>query len=207
MRYLIGLAILAMVAAPASANLLSATDGGFEDPWTDGAPDWFSQKQNGLIERDSGIHGPGPAPQGSHYGSLQTGGNVGHAAWITIPASGPLSLDMWVAGGTTGATATLFVELRDGNENGAVLDAWSANLPNPYGFGWTKLSSASLNNEPLTGVATSGQVTVKVGYSNLVGWSNGTAIHIDDVVLTPEPASLALFSLLGLPLLRRRRRA
>lgn len=205
MRYLIGLAILAMVAAPASANLLSASDAGFEDPWPDAVPNWFSQKQNGLIERDSGIFGPGTAHSGSHWGSVQTGGNVGHAAWITIPASGPMVLDAWVAGGTNNAAVNLFVQLIDGNENGTVLEQWVQNIPVTAGFGWTQLSSAPQGT--LTGNATSGQVTVKIGYQILSGWSNGTAIHIDDIVLTPEPTSLALLGLLGIPMVRRRRRA
>jgi len=198
MRILLGMAVLAMLAAPVSANLLSPSDAGFEDPWPDGAPEWYSQKQGGLIERDSGIFGPGAPHSGSHWGSLQTGGNSDHAAWITIDASGAMLLDGWAAGGTNNANATVYVQLIDGDENGTVLVTLSYNMPVTQGFGWTALPT-------LSGNASSGQVTVKIGYDIISGWSNGTAIHVDDLVLTPEPASLALLSLLGIPLLRRRR--
>jgi len=194
---LLMVALMGVIASSASANLLSSSDAGFEDPWPDGAPDWFSQKENGLIERDSTIWGPGPH-SGDHYGSLQTGGNADHAAWITINASGPMVLDMYVAGGSLDAAADLFVQLIDGDENGAVLDEWTQNIPTTAGFGWTALPT-------LTGNATSGQVTVKMGYDILGGWSNGTGIHADSIVLTPEPAALVMLALAGLTVLRRRR--
>ncbi len=209
MRILLGVAVLAMLAAPVSANLLSPSDAGFEDPWPDGAPEWYSQKQNGLIERDSGIHGPGGPHSGLHYGSLQTGGGAQtQAAWITIPASGAMALDMWASAGTlpdNGTTASFFIQLIDGDQNGAVLSQWQSPVFSAFGMGWTQLSSGTMNGAPLTGTAGSGQVTVKFGYTIYGGWSNGTAIHVDDVALTPEPAGLALMSLLGIPLLRRRR--
>ena len=199
MRVAIGLALLALVAAPVSANLLSPSDGDFEDPWTDGAPDWYSTVTSGTPERDSGIHGPVGANTGDHWGSVQAGGsNVQGSMYITIDTDGDMQLDLVIAGGSAGVAANLYVQLIDGDQNGAIIDSITSNVAAGSGFGWTPIS--------LSGTAASGQVTIKAGYAAAgPDWSNGTAVHLDTIVLTPEPTSLGLLALAGLPLLRRRR--
>jgi len=65
MRIFLGLAVLAMVAAPAWANMLNDSTGGFEDPFPEPPPStlvWQSTKTGGLLERDSTIWGPAAQP-------------------------------------------------------------------------------------------------------------------------------------------------
>ena len=98
MRILVGLAVLALAVAPASANLLSDSEGGFEDPWPSQPNAW-----QGGIERDSTIWGPGGPHCGEHYGSVQTGGHGTKSAWLTsiyVEPSSIVVLSGYVAGGT-----------------------------------------------------------------------------------------------------------
>ena len=201
MRLFIGLAVLAMVVAPASANLLSDSEGGFEDPWPSSPNAW-----QGPIERDSSIHGPGGPAEGSHYGTVQGahGTNADKYAYLTsimVPPSEQITLTGLVAGGTVNTPngAELYIQLLDGSNDGSpVMGEWRVTLPNGYGTGWIPF-------DPIVAHPTDGHVTIKFGTKILSGWSDGTAIHLDALNLTPEPASLGLFALAGLPLLRRRR--
>ena len=198
MRLLIGLAVLAMVVAPVSANMLSDSEGGFEDPWPSVPNPW-----QGDIERDSSIHGPGGPYAGDHYGSVQRGGPPGdryaYLTSIMVPPSEAITLTGVVAGGTLDSPADLYIQLLDGSNVGSpVMGEWRVTLPTTYGFGWMPF-------DPIVAHPTDGHVTIKVGINIQGGWSNGTAIHVDALNLTPEPASLGLFALAGLPLLRRRR--
>ena len=212
MRIFIGMAVLAMVAAPAWANMLDDSTGGFEDPWPS-APPWYSTKTGGIMERDSSIHGPGPAC-GDHYGSTQTGGGGTQYSWmssLTVLASETITLTGAVAGGSAAATADIWIQLLDGsNENSPVgnggASEWRVSLPADYGFGWTAFDPIVMhptNEESGPGLS---HITIKYGLTIISGWSNGTAIHLDCLDLTPEPASMAMFALAGLPLLLRRRR-
>ncbi len=198
MRLLVGLAMLALVATPAWANLLSDSEGGFEDPWPSQPNAWSAN-----MERDSTIWGPGPAC-GQHYGSVQTGGPTGRDACITsiyVPPSTTVTLTGMVAGGTNNAAADIYIQLIDGSSsNDVVVDEWRYDFEGATttGLAWTPFSLSGHINQD-------GHVKILVGLEIKSGWSNGTAIHVDCLDLTPEPASLALFALAGLPLLRRRR--
>jgi hypothetical protein len=195
MRILTGLAVLALLATPAMANLLG-DNGGFE-VWPN---DW-----EGNLDDSHPVWGPGGAYEGDHYGSVQTGGNNGnpYEAWVTsmeVPASEVVTLTGVIAGGTNGQNADIYIQLIDGSSSGdVVVDELRINIPVTYGFGWTPIQ--------LSGHIASGHIKVKAGLQLIqpIGWSNGTAIHMDALELVPEPASLGLFALAGLPLLRRRR--
>lgn len=210
MRILLGLAVLAIVAAPVSANLLDLVSGGFEntDPATGGAwpIDGTGHQWQGAIERNSTIWGPGAAYSGEKWGSIQSGGaSFTKRAWIqsfTVPPSESVTLTGVRAGGHNGdgTQATLFVQLIDGcGEGGAVLGQWSMVTSTTGGFGWTPFMIGPVHPN-------AGGVTIRFGITVGGGWSNGTALHLDSLELTPEPASMALFGLAGLPLLLRRRR-
>ena len=214
MRIFIGLAVLAMVAAPAWANMLDDSTGGFEDPWPSG-PQWLSTKTGGILERDSTIWGPAPnAACGDHYGSVQSGGGGTYYGWLsslTVPASETITLTGAVHGGTTNASADIWIQLLDGsNENSDVgnggASEWVYNFPGTGGLAWTAFDPIVMhptNQQSGEGLS---HITIKFGITILSGWSEGTGIHLDCLNLTPEPASMALFALAGLPLLLRRRR-
>ena len=196
MRILIGMLTLGLLVAPASANLLSSAQGDFEEP--DNADGW-----QGPLEWDSTIHGPGAAKVGAHYGSVQTGGGGSDAreitlTSITVPPSEIVTLTGYVAGGTlNGTPADLYIRLIDGSStDDVVVGEWAVTLPQTYGFGWTPFQ--------MSGHINSGHVKITAGF-HIGSWSSGTAVHLDGLQLVPEPASLALLALAGLPLLRRRR--
>ena len=65
-------------------------------------------------------------------------------------------------------------------------------------FGWTPIVLSDA-------VITSGEITIRFGFVRGPSVSLGTAIHLDRLVLTPEPAGTLLFALAALPLLGRRR--
>ncbi len=192
------LALVGLIIAPASADFLDSSNGGFEDPWPS-TPAW-----GGSIGRDSTIFGPGGPFAGSHYGSVQSGGqNINLSATltsITVPPSTVVTLTGVVAGGTNGGTpAQLYVQLIDGSSTGDVLEQeWRVTLPVTYGFPWTPIT--------LSGHIASGHVKIKFGIQTSGAWSSGTGLHVDDLHLTPEPASMGLLALAGLPLVFGRRR-
>jgi hypothetical protein len=197
MRILIGLAAAALLVAPASASLLvidGYDNGDFENPGFPGA--W-----TGSLQQSHPVWGPGGAKVGLDYGSVQTGGNnpnpyEAQITRIQVPPSEIVTLTGWMAGGTLNQNADIYVQLLDG---GVVMDEMRINIPVTYGFGWMPFA--------LVGHTSSGHISVVAGLQLVapIGWSDGTAIHLDGLELIPEPASLALFALAGLPLLRRRR--
>ncbi len=194
MRVVVGLAVLALVAAPASAILL--TNGGFES----GTAGWSST--HGDFGVGSNIWDPGAAPEGATKGYVQNGNASGsHYAYqtVTVPAGSNLTLTGWWAYGAW-ANAEHGVFVFDGaGVGGAVLNKVSVTpSPLPQGTGWMPFNL----NVAVPGAST--QVTVAFGWVN-GSWNNGNATYADGLVLTPEPAGLALMSLLGIPLLRRRR--
>jgi hypothetical protein len=192
MRILIGLAAVALLVAPASGNLLSPSDGDFETP---GTSSW-----TGPIQWDNPVWGPGGPHTGDHYAGVQTGGNNGNPyemqlTSIEVPPSELVTLTGFVSGGSNGQNADIYVQLISGGS----VDELRINIPITYGFGWTPFS-LQIHSE--------GHITIVAGLQLVppIGWSNGTAIYLDTLDLVPEPASLAMFALAGLPLLRRRRR-
>ncbi len=194
----LGVGALALLVMPAWADLLDDRTGGFEDPWPSDPP-W-----QGHIERDSAIWGP-PAPvMGDHFGSVQQGGGAtdryAYLAGLGVAPGTTATLTGYVAGGTMQYAADLYVQLLDGpDEVSPVAAEWRLSIPPiTYGFDWTpfEISGAVIN---------SGNIVLKFGFVRGPSWCLGTAIHVDCLTLTPEPASMALFTLAALPLLMPRR--
>lgn len=191
-KVVVGLMVLAL-ASTASAAIWSE---GFEA----GTAGWTPAP-----ELNSGIFGPGGPYEGSNYASLQTGGTDAQESYftsITVAPSSTVTLTGVVAGGVLNPQAPrdLYVQLIDGSSSSdTVVAEWRVTLPATVGIGWTQFG-------PLTGHIASGHVKVKFGHTG-GAWASATAIHVDALNLTPEPASMALLGLAGLPLLRRRRRA
>jgi len=188
MRLLIGVAMLALVAAPASANLLGNPDWetGALSPWTG----------DSTLSLNSTINGPGQLPGSSFYGGVQSGGSP--ALWFEQVVTGlnpavTYILDGMIAGGVTSSSATAIVKLI-GASTDTFTQAWAG------GVGWHAFDQ--LSTQPTA----EGQITVRFDVTASAGWSNGTSLFADNMTLTPEPVGLALFGLAALPLLRLRRR-
>ncbi len=180
---LVTLAAIAMLAAPVfGQNLL--TNGGFE-----AAPgaEW-TPTGGATVQRDSGIWGPGGPQEGTHWGSVQAGGNGNLGAYQDVGATSgvPLELTGWWSAGICGEagdclgtqrSATFFVRLHNGaNQNAPVLAQNTQTLFSPASFGWTALSG-------IMGTPTGSTATVSFGWQGLAGWSAATAIHVDDLDL------------------------
>jgi hypothetical protein len=181
---------LALIAAPASANLLQ--DGGFEmgplnpDGWT------------GPIDYDRPEAGPGGPAEGEHYAGMQTGGATGQTIAMTCtsivvdPSTLVTLTGYWHV---AGPFVEGLIQLIDGSSSNDTVIGQAgpvAGIP-----GWAPFE--------LAGHIATGHVKIKVQYRITGGWNTGSAICVDGLNLTPEPSSLALLGLAGLPLLRRRR--
>lgn len=186
MRLLIGIAMLALVAAPASAYML--TNGSFES----GLTGWTNNTNWGT---DGAFPNPGSASDGSHWASISNGGNSSfvHTLSQSVPYTGPVSLAVDINLGGASGVSDLIIRLKDGGSTiDSVTHHWPPDLP-----AWT--------TQNLSGTASSGTVTVEIEYNfPAQGWGQ-TGVNVDNAILTPEPAGLALMLLAGVPLLRRRR--
>ena len=180
MRILIGLVVLA-VALPASANML--TNGSFED----GMNGW----SGGPSRIDADQYNPDPATlDGAHKAGDSNCNARASSTYQSVSATGPVTLTGGLAGGDAGGY-TYYVKLWDGAVGGTLLGQKVLSGIN----NWQLFS--------LSGTAT-GTVTVEFGSTGAGQWGP-VGFHVDALDLTPEPASMALFALAGLPLLRRRR--
>ena len=210
MRILIGLTVLAIVAAPASANYL--VNAGFEDRastapptgWTGYHPSaWFNSN-------NPGDHCPWPPnPEGDWWaaqGSGSDGGGRGFYQTTTIECDGPNPDCQVTYGGNFyyGGSNMYdpYLEIHAGADIG------SGSL----------LHRVPLNND---GALTEGQFiigpcpgTYEVTFiarieSDDGDWSGAKTLGGDatylEAICGPEPASLLLIGLAGLPFLRRRR--
>ena len=191
MRMLVGLMVL-VLAVPASANLLQ--DGGFEQ--TTANPDGWT----GQVDYDRPESGPGGPAEGDHYFSSQagcTGGPINSTmtSVIVAPSTSVVLTGYWHLGGPAPMNAV--IKLLDGSSAGDVTigSVTTQGIP-----GW-----AAFQIGP--GHIQSGHVKIIASWTCGAGWNTGVQMSLDGLVLeaVPEPASLGLFALVGLPLLRRRR--
>ncbi len=158
-------------------------------------------------------HNPGGPFQGTKYVSIQKGGAQGEtwrgfqvlgngspASDTALTAGQELKLSGVYAGGaqSTGdlVTVKLLVQLRDTNENGTILAQSSTNLrvkspPTDDSIGWTAFE--------LYGAPTVTTAAVVFGFSDsTTGWSNATAVHVDNFSLTVAPACGSQHSITGI---------
>ncbi len=181
------MAALGLMVAPASAMLIN---GDFEA----GTTGW-----GGNVELNSTIHNPGASPNGGNYGSAQAGGqNVDRTITQTVTGLTPFAtyaLDGYWASNSAGTIGTAKVTL-----TGDTADSDTVAYGNTAGFGWTPHNTLSAK------ASAAGELAIVYRVTTDGNWSNGAAIHVDGVTLTPEPGSLAILALAGLPMLRRRRR-
>jgi hypothetical protein len=216
---LVTVALLGLAASPASAFLL--TNGGFE---TGDLTGWSNPTGSGLVVA-SGASGPAWASgtlahSGNWYGGVQEGGaqNPRYLEQTVVGlAPGQYDLQGQIYGGSWNDQH--FVAQLIDSDGTTVLDEMRVIFDaTPTSFAWLPFTSGTFNVSGGTGPITGGglqatpagsSLTVRVGWVNSTGaWSNGTGAYFDSMVLTPEPASLALLGLAGIPmLLRRRRRA
>ena len=224
MRVAIGLAVLAMVTAPAAAVELGTA--GNNVNWDDN-PGTTTGWAGGPVVAADGTPGPAwadglLAPSGQWYGGVQAGGAQSPATTDNTVAVSPgetVTLTGWMMFGTwNNQIAT--VQLLD-SDGSTVLDQMVLDLTllpggQTYNSGWIPLTSGTfspvapppaadpVNPGTLSGVASGSSVTVRVGWiGSTPNWSNGTGVYMDAV---PEPTSLSLILLAGLPLLIRRKR-
>jgi hypothetical protein len=224
MRVAIGLAVLAMVAAPVSAAVIELGGAGNNVNWDDNpgsAAPW-----TGPAVAADGTPGPAwadglLAPSGQWYGGVQQGGAQNPVTTdnvVAVAAGDTVNLTGWMFIGTWNDQVGV-VQILD-SDGTTVLDEMVIDtrngVPLPYNSGWVPLTSGNFNigNLPpaadpvnpgtLSGVASGSSVTVRVGWiGNTGAWSNGTGVYMDAV---PEPTSLSLVLFAGLPLLLRRKR-
>jgi hypothetical protein len=179
------------LAVPASANLLQ--DGGFEQ--TTANPDMWSAP----IDYDRPESGPGGPAEGAHYAGVQAGctGAVIESTMTSVvvaPSSTVVLTGMWHVAGPLPLTG--WVKLVDGSSTNdtTIASCTASGIP-----GWAPFE--------LSGHIATGHVKIKFGFQCGAGWNSGSQTSVDGLVLevVPEPASLGLFALAGLPFLRRRR--
>ena len=205
MRMLIGLAVLAMVAAPASAALIN---GDYETGDTTGWARWGTGG-NTITVNDTN-HAPVPAqlPGSLYYGSSAGGGGGDRGMWqvVEFTCPPPCNPGDWCEVNLSG-----YFKARS---NGGTIYASKLELGSmasvdiPVGGGTGGLDLYAVPTVILECGVTY-EVTVAWYMDGDETWTTGRTIHGDNIVLStecvPEPASLALLALGGLPFLRRRR--
>ena len=199
MKWVISLIVSVLLCAPAfSANLLSPAEGDFEAP---GSTGWTMcpLMGGGDIIINGTTFDPGGAITGSYYGSVENPG-IPTGIWAQLDKPGlvdagdTITLEGVYAGGYFGfEPLELYIQLLDG---ASLIDELRIPLLDSGGFGWTPFS--------IGGITSSGDVSIKAGYTSVQSYSTISAIHMDSLVLTPEPTSLSLACLAGLLLLHRR---
>jgi hypothetical protein len=191
----VGIAVaVALVASPAAANLLDNGD------FTAGTAGWSSTQ--GGFGVGGAIWDPGDPPSNTPRAHVQSGNAVGNwLAYQTVNLDNPgedLTLTGWYAWGAWAPAEHGVFVFDGGSPSGTILSKASAVVASgPTSAGWAPVD--------LNFTAPGSQVTVAFGWINGAAWSNGNATFAADLVLVPEPASLLLLGLAGLPLLRRRR--
>lgn len=175
---------------------------------------WSEGFENGLegwvttagedIELNNEVWTPGGACEGANYASLSTGlmeTQEAHFTSITVAPSSTVTLAGVVAYGILNPQSPrdFYIQLVDGSSaSDTVVAEWRVTASVTIGTTWTAFG-------PLSGHIATGHVKIRFGHTSGL-WASGTAIHLDALTLTPEPTSVALFGLIGLPLLRRRQR-
>ncbi len=179
-RALTGLALLAVLAGAAQANLL--VNGGFEGGGSSPcAAGWLRSSANfppAVCKYDGTVHYPVPPTyEGLHRGStdLQTSG-AGDAhiyQVVSVDSGKPVRLTGKIAGGATVAGYTFFARIHDGGNLAAPALA-AFETPS---VGWQDVD--------ISGTPTGTQVTVEWGFSGstALNWSY-LACHADAMVLT-----------------------
>lgn len=194
-------AALGLMVAPVSANLL--TNGGFEDPsntggWamTAGSYGYYSQSlgEGARIFAPNAVEGDRGFETSNGFGPINA---IGEQV-IALPF-GPgndVSFSGYI---NTGPGA-------DGTTNSGTINLYDgANLV--YTQTLTNTNAYTLYSHTFTPAA--GSVKVEFVATGDAGWNAPAAVHFDAFSLTqvPEPASLGLVALAGLPLVLRRRRS
>lgn len=213
MRVAIGLMVLGLVAASASAaTILPNTllvDPGFEGmpgsgAWltTGTAPAWGDAVHTASPQYHDG---------GSINAARDTGyGTYNNQAYQTVALPGGPG-DSWqfegyAHAGPQGVFNRSIINIRDGGVAGPILYSQTVTGPAAPGSADPTNPTSNWTQVAAAGISASGSVTVEFILEGQASWDSGAAAsRVDDFALTPEPASLALFALVGLPLLRRRR--
>lgn len=194
---LTAMALLGWVVAPAAGNML--TNGDF----TAGTSGWASTL--GGFGVGPSIWDPGDPPSNTPRAHVQSGNANGNwLAYQTVNLANPgedLTLTGYLSVGAWAAAEHGIFVFDGGAPSGTILDKVSvtkATTGAPTLFvPWSPIA--------LNFTAPGTQVTVAFGWINGGGWHDGNATYAADLVLVPEPSSLLLLGLAGLPLLRRRR--
>ena len=184
MIVLLGMVTLALIATPASAGLIN---GGFEA----GLAGWTTT--NVVINSDQGIPSP-PTMEGVNRAGdgncdSRTGGGSQTAICLAPPAP-DCTLTGYLAG------------------NGQATNRY-VRISGPCGMQEVIFPGGSFNWQPVELTlpdCCESEILVEFGQTGNGSWGS-SGYHVDAFVLecTPEPTSLALICLAGLPLLRRRR--
>ena len=195
MRLFTVMAVLGLIVAPASANYLN--DASFElenvlNDWTIGSShgvSWDRQNPDG----GDRVYWRTPS-DGDVYCEIGAGGDKPDR-WAQLTQVVPV---------TPGEALTLSADFGGGGSNQVELwlddgvgGTYYSGVVSNLGGGWTTIGGGI--------TAGDADVTVVIEMHAFGSWGAAGGAMVDNVILTPEPASLALLALAGLPLLRRRR--
>ncbi len=210
------LLLVAVVVAPASAQYQ------YFENFEDGLAGWslWVERGTSLIaaEAESPVLGNIVPESGGNQTVAHVGGNnFNGGIWtvITLPlGAGTYAIDgFWRSHPTVANNQWGEVIVKEGNSpptNGSdttgPLIYKNDTFATPGGWtGQISLTDPVQGGNPASITTASGTITLILKSGN-TGSSNAS-VDFDDVWITPEPTSLALLGLAGLPLLRRRRRA
>jgi hypothetical protein len=201
---IVTLAIFGWMIAPANAQLLSEDFESGLASWTHVTAGWGSNYES--IIASPGASGAGNALRNG-WANGSGNGSQARLRDIVIPA-GVNSIDLslkWknIKGGSNGWYEVLLLN------NAADWDGPSASellAKEEYGFGSDTVNS-TWHDLVVNSIAVTPGATYTIGLKTGGNPADGNQGWFDDLVVTPEPTSLALLGVAGLPLLFRRRRA
>lgn len=146
-----------------------------------------------------------PVPGGTHFLNYENGPNVVSTLELTYGLGGPLGLDL---SGDSGFVFDLLVADFGGSADVTLVDnlanSWTVNVPFP------STASAMAVSTPLSDFSSNGVDLANVDLISvkLIGPANWD-VRLDAIETTqiPEPATLLLLGLAGVPFIRRLRRS
>ncbi len=189
MKIRLALALVCLVATPVLANLVN--NGSFEDNggstagWTDAA------NSMGI---DNTVPAWNPPDGGSHWAGASGGSPIRTYQEVDVTSiPGDVDFSGWFsAGGFTWGGWEGGVQIYDGDfATGTLITEWREN----------NTQTAEMN-VTWSGPVPSGTLTIVMD----ITFANGGGLNFDAFEVTPEPTSLALLGLAGMPLIMRRRR-